>query len=157
MKDFVWRISNSVVERKLLVDADACPVKQEISELTELYDIRSIFVASYRHLSDRQTGEWIYVDPDPEAVDLYIASHVSKGDIVITWDMGLAAMLTNRHVYVLTPSGKVIKDEDIPTILYGRYLGKKERAQGKRTRGPKPFTDKDREEFSKALSKLLTI
>lgn len=145
-----------MVERKLLVDADACPVKHEISEITEKHGIRSIFVASYRHLSDRQTGEWIYVDPDPEAVDLYIASHVANEDIVVTWDMGLAAMLTHRHVYVLTPSGKIIKDEDIPTILHGRYLGKKERAQGKRTKGPKPFTDKDREAFSRQLSNLLT-
>ena len=146
-----------MIERKLLVDADACPVKEEISEITNLYGIKSIFVASYRHISNRRTGEWIFVDPDPEAVDLYIASHVSNGDIVVTWDMGLAAMLTHRQVYVLTPSGTIIKDEDIPTILYGRYLGKKERAQGKRTKGPKPFTDKNREEFSKALSNLLAL
>jgi len=140
----------------LLVDADACPVKKEISEITDTYRVRTIFVASYINATDKYPGEWIYVDPDPEAADLYIASHVSNNDIVVTWDMGLAAMLTHRNVFVITPSGKIIKDEDIPLILYNRYLGKKERAEGHRTKGPKPFTDNDRVNFSKALSHLLS-
>ncbi|MGV3488782.1 MAG: DUF188 domain-containing protein, partial [Tuberibacillus sp.] len=74
----------------------------------------------------------------------------------VTWDMGLAAMLTRRQVVVITPSGKIIRDEDIPIILYNRYLGKKERAEGHRTKGPKPFTDIDRSHFSRALSNLLS-
>ncbi|GGE47067.1 UPF0178 protein YqxD [Pullulanibacillus camelliae] len=139
----------------LYVDADACPVKDEISKVAHAYNIDVIYVASYNHLSSNNKGHWIMVDPDREAADLYIVNHVKAGDIVVTWDMGLAGLLTNRRVYVITPNGKVIEEEQMPEILHFRYLAKMERMAHKHTKGPKPFTDVDRHYFVEGLTALI--
>lgn len=142
-------------ERRVLVDSDACPVKHEIAEITDSLGVQALFVASYLQYSERQEGSWVYVDPDREAADLYIANHVRSMDIVVTWDMGLAGLLTNRKVIVITPSGDLIKDEDIPRVLYTRHLARKERAAGNRTKGPRAYTTADRERFCRVLYNLL--
>lgn len=144
-----------MIKKRVFVDADSCPVKKDIYELTERHRIPVIYVASYRHMTDHYPGEWVYVDPDPDAADFYIVSHAAANDIVITSDMGLSALLTAKAVLVLTPTGIIVNDKDIPLILYNRYIGKKERAEGHRTKGPKPFTEKDRRLFRRVLSDLL--
>jgi len=151
--------SRQVAERDdsnfLYVDADACPVKDEISKVAHAYNINVIYVASYNHLSDNNKGDWIIVDPDREATDLYIVNHVKSGNIVVTWDMGLAGLLTNRRVDVITPHGDVIEDEQIPEILHLRHLAKMERMANKHTKGPKPFTNEDRHRFTRGLTALI--
>jgi len=139
----------------LYVDADACPVKDEISKVAHAYNINVIYVASYNHLSNNNTGDWIIVDPDREATDLYIFNHAKAGDIVVTWDMGLAGLLTNRKIYVITPNGNVIEDEKVPEILHFRYLAKMERVANKHIKGPKPFTNEDRHQFTRGLGALI--
>ncbi|GGH85004.1 uncharacterized protein YaiI (UPF0178 family) [Pullulanibacillus pueri] len=139
----------------LFVDADACPVKDEISEVASAYNIEVTYVASYNHYSNQKKGHWIMVDPDREAADLYIVNHVRTGDVVVTWDMGLAGLLTNRGVYVLTPNGKEIVEEDMAEILHFRYLAKIERMAHRHTKGPRPFTNEDRSAFKKALKRLI--
>lgn len=139
------------------MDADACPVKDEILELSSHYDVESIFVASYVHHSTRYRGEWIFVDPDREAADLYIVNHVNRGDLVITQDMGLAGLLTQRGVYVLSNRGKTIDEGNIATLLDQRYASKKMREQGKRTKGPKAMTSEDKQSFTKALEEWVLL
>lgn len=133
------------------MDADACPVKEEILEVTEAYQIETIFVASYQHHSTRLSGNWVYVDPDREAADLYIVNHVNKGDMVVTQDMGLAGLLTQRGVYVLTSRGKPIHEGNILSLLDQRYVSKKLRDQGHRTKGPKALTKEDKSLFKEGL------
>ncbi|MFC7393317.1 YaiI/YqxD family protein [Scopulibacillus cellulosilyticus] len=142
-------------ERRLFVDADACPVKKEISQLSTHFPISLVFVASYSHFSIERTQEWVFVDPDKEAADLYIVNNVKEGDIVVTQDMGLAGLLTHKQVYVLTPHGNTIREKDMPNILNKRYLSYKQLAQGNRIKGPKPFTRQDRDNFYNALEELL--
>jgi uncharacterized protein len=72
------------------VDADACPVKEEIASFAESFHIKSLFVASYAHLANQP---WVYVDPDKESADLYIMNHVKNNDAVITQDIGLASLV----------------------------------------------------------------
>ena len=140
---------------KIMVDADACPVKQEIAQLGEEFDILVTFVASYAHYSTEHGSNWIYVDAEKEAADIYIANHISKGDIVITQDMGLASILTHKGVYVMTARGKVLKEEDMPAILHRRYLSYKQMSSGNRVKGPKAFTEQDRAMFYDILKKRL--
>lgn len=88
------------------VDADACPVKDEILHCASLHEIEVCFVASYKNMMNNPEGKWVYVDADKEAADLYIVNSVKKGDIVVTADIGLAGTLLPKNVYVLSPREK---------------------------------------------------
>jgi hypothetical protein len=115
------------------------------------FDIPTTYVASYQHYSTQSKGNWIYVDPDREAADLYIVNHVRSGDLVVTQDMGLAGLLTQKEISVLTPRGKKINEENIMGLLDQRYLSKKWREKGHHTKGPKAMTSEDKARFKKAL------
>ncbi|WEG14245.1 DUF188 domain-containing protein [Pullulanibacillus sp. KACC 23026] len=115
------------------------------------YRIQVLFVASYQHHSTKVSGQWVYVDPDREAADLYIVNHVSTGDLVVTQDMGLAGLLTQRGVYILTPRGKSIHEGNISSLLDQRYISKKLREKGHRTKGPKAMSSEDKAVFKNAL------
>jgi uncharacterized protein YaiI (UPF0178 family) len=143
--------------RVIYVDADACPVKEEIVLLADTYRFCAIFVASYAHVSTKNIGgEWIYVDMEKEAVDLYIVNHASNGDIVVTQDIGLASLLLKRQVIVLSPRGKQYLEKDMDETLYIRYLSSKERRAGKYGKGPRAFAESDRHKFVKTLKKILS-
>lgn len=143
-------------EIELFVDADACPVKDEIIQVSKDFPISLTFVASYAHYGKNNDNRWVYVDSTKEAADMYIVNHVKKGDIVITQDMGLASLLTSKDVYVITPHGKTIVEENMTQILHQRYLSYKQIHAGKKVKGPKPFTGEDRQRFAHTLSELLS-
>lgn len=136
---------------KILVDADACPVKKEIDDLCRKYAIEVVYVASYAHYSRDNSSEWVYVDANKEEADLYIVNHVTKGDIVVTQDMGLASLLTHKGVYVITNRGKKLEEEKMSQILHDRYLSYKQLHAGERIKGPRSLTDEDRLRFSRTL------
>lgn len=145
----------------LFVDADACPVpiKEEIMTVQKaLVNSEIIFVASYAHMSTTfQDAKWVMVDSEREEADLYIHRHVTKGDIAITQDYGLASLLLPKGVFILSPRGKRYTEENISTLLHTRYLASKSRRAGKHTKGPRKFTDQDREQFRKEFIKILSI
>jgi uncharacterized protein YaiI (UPF0178 family) len=142
----------------VFVDADACPIKSEIFSLASQYNVPSVFISSYNHFSPLQQMKWVYVDAEKEAVDLYILNHAASGDVVVTQDIGLASMLVNRGVHVISPRGKVYKEEEMENALHHRYLHAKMRRQGVYPKGMKQFSDRDRrlfrQNFEKILSKL---
>ncbi|AEH47188.1 hypothetical protein BCV53_16935 [Parageobacillus thermoglucosidasius] len=140
----------------VFVDADACPIKDEIFSLACKYNIPSVFVSSYNHFSPLQKMEWVYVDTEKEAVDLYILNHAAKGDVVVTQDIGLASMLVSRGVYVISPRGKVYEDGGMDDLLYFRYLEAKQRRQGVYRKGMKRFSDQDRRAFLQNFEKILS-
>ncbi|MCL1630405.1 DUF188 domain-containing protein [Sporolactobacillus sp. CPB3-1] len=139
----------------LFVDADACPVKNEILSITQAFGVEPVFVASYAAYSANQEGTWIFVDQEKEAADLYIANHAQASDLVITQDIGLAGLLTKRQVWVLTVRGLLIDERNVAMLLERRYRAYQALNAGKKVRGPKPFTNRDRKYFSEALTKLL--
>lgn len=99
---------------------------------------------------------WVFVDSVKEAADLYIMNHVSKGDICITQDIGLASTLLSKGVYVVSPRGILFEESEIETALELRLLLAKARRRGGYGKGPKPFSEKDRENFMKELTRLLS-
>ena len=100
--------------------------------------------------------KWAYVDSIKEAADLYIMNYISKGDIAITQDIGLASTLLAKGVYVLSPRGILFEEKEIETALELRHLSAKARRRGIYGKGPKPFSEKDRENFKQELTKLLS-
>jgi uncharacterized protein len=149
----------SYTQRKfsIFVDADACPVKQEILQLANTYGVPVIFVASYAHVQNKvDGGEWKYVDMSREAVDLYIMNHVKVHDVAVTQDAGLASILVKQGVYTLSPRGKYFNEEDMDTILFFRYVSAKERRAGYHSKGPKPFNEVERQRFITVMDKILS-
>jgi uncharacterized protein len=140
----------------VFVDADACPIKIEIFSLAAKYNIPSVFISSYNHFSPLQQMKWVYVDTEKEAVDLYIFNHAARGDVVVTQDVGLASMLVSRGVHVISPRGKVYKEEEMANALYHRYFHAKLRRQGVYPKGMKQFSDQDRRRFRQNFEKILS-
>ncbi len=139
------------------MDADSCPVKEEIVEITLDFGIDVVFVASYNHVPNEPLGGvWHFVDSDKEAADLFIMNHVNANDVVVTQDIGLASTLLSKKVHVLNPRGIPYEEKDIESALHMRYLSAKARRQGKYGKGPKPFTSEDRIQFQKNFIKILS-
>ncbi|HEX6922532.1 MAG TPA: YaiI/YqxD family protein [Bacillales bacterium] len=141
----------------IYVDADACPVKEEILAVGNLYPVDIFFIASYAHVSNHGDERWIYVDSESEAVDLYIVNHAKAGDLVVTQDHGLASLLSGRGVYVLSPRGTVFSEEEMDHTLFKRFLSAKQRRAGGRVKGPRKMSDRDRERFRESLKRILSI
>ncbi|WP_338421055.1 YaiI/YqxD family protein [Mesobacillus harenae] len=152
------RITTSKLENPtVFVDADSCPVKDEIVELTSKYSMEPVFVASYAHVkNDTGREKWIFVDTGKEAADLYIMNAAHRGDVAVTQDIGLASTLLAKGVYVLSPRGILFEEADIQTALDIRYLSAKARRQGMYGKGPKAFTQEDRQRFVTNLTKILS-
>lgn len=130
---------------------------KEIVEIAEQYSIPTVFVASYAHMKSDLGGlNWVFVDSEKEAVDLYVMNHVAKNDFAVTQDIGLASTLLAKGVYVISPRGILFEEKEIQTALDLRYLNAKARRQGVYGKGPKAFTLKDREKFTKGLDMLLS-
>ncbi|MCF6137954.1 YaiI/YqxD family protein [Pseudalkalibacillus berkeleyi] len=145
--------------RIVLVDADACPnqIKKAILEISNFYEYKVFFIASYSHATDQyRNAEWILVDAEPESVDMYIVNQSIKGNVVITQDHGLASLLVSKGVYVISPRGKHYSEEEMPSLLQSRYYSSKLRRSGHRTKGPPPFTEEDAERFSNSFNQLFS-
>lgn len=141
---------------KIIVDADACPVKSEIAEVAARYDTEVIMVASIdHHIPPRQGIQVVQVDRSAQSVDLHIANRVRPGDIVVTQDFGLAAIGLAKKAIVMSNRGQIYTDRTIDFLLASRHESAKQRRGGKRGKGPRSFTEEDRRRFSRALTKVL--
>lgn len=141
---------------KILVDADACPVKGEIIDLGREHNIEVLLVASVNHsLTDCPGCRVIVVDDYPEAADLALISRAEPGDVVVTSDHGLVALALGKKCRALSPRGKVYRPEEVDNLLASRYLARRMRRGGARIKGPPAFKPKDRERFIDSLSFLL--
>ena len=141
----------------IYVDADACPVKTEVQQVCEPYDVDIKFVAAYTNKTDRYPDvSWIWGEPGRDSADFYIMNHVKKGDIVITEDLGLTAGCLAKSAYVITSRGKEIKDSEIDLFLEQRHLHAKARRSGRYEKGPQKIKMADKSAFIKTLKKILS-
>jgi len=142
---------------RIFVDADACPVKKEIIAAASEYGVETVFVASYAHRLN-ESGEGVtlvQVDPSDQSADMYIANRIRSGDVLVTGDYGLAALALAKGAQALSNSGLWYTSDNIDHMLDRRHAHMKLRRRGKYGKGPKPFTDKDRNDFLQSLTKLL--
>ncbi|MDQ0159414.1 YaiI/YqxD family protein [Alkalibacillus salilacus] len=142
----------------ILIDADACPVTHETIEEALKHHIPVIMVKSFAHFSpnDQQPGvDAIYVDSESEAADYKIIQNVQKGDLVVTQDYGLASLVLGKGAHAIHHKGMVYTDDNIDGLLQSRYLNALARQSGERSKGPKAFSNENREHFTSSLQKLL--
>lgn len=143
---------------KIFIDADACPVQNEVIDLAKQYDIKVVIVKSFSHFSHEELPDFVetvYVDKGAEMADMKIMQLTSKGDIVVTQDYGLAALCMGKGCTVLHHNGFEYTTDNIDRLLTMRHAGQMARKAGHRTKGPKAFTHEDREKFKKLLERIL--
>ncbi|MDR4945429.1 YaiI/YqxD family protein [Neobacillus cucumis] len=143
---------------KVYVDADACPVKDIIISEGRNANIPVILVTSFSHFSnvEQPSGvETIYVDSGADAADYRIMKLAEMGDIIVTQDYGLASLGLAKRCIVLHHKGFSYTNENIDQLLQTRYLSAMARKSGKRTKGPKPLTEEDREQFRRLFKQVI--
>jgi uncharacterized protein len=132
----------------IFVDADACPMKEEVYRVARRYDLRVTLVAGSRmRIPDNDMINLEIVGQNPDAADDWIVEHVEADDIVITADIPLAARCIAKGASVIGPSGKPFTDDNIGSALATRNLLTDLRECGEITGGPPPLGKKDRSRF----------
>ena len=145
---------------KLWIDADAAPreVKEICFRASERLKLATILVANqrlqlppgYAHLSA------VRVDGGPDVADSYIAEHAVAGDVAITADIPLAALLVPNGVVVLDPRGDEYTVDSIGERLSVRNFMDGLRSTGVETGGPAGYGAREKQAFANALDRALT-
>ncbi|WP_088069055.1 YaiI/YqxD family protein [Gottfriedia luciferensis] len=141
---------------KILIDADGCPVVNETIKIATEFNINVILLCDTAHIMQREGAETIVISQGADAVDFALVNRVSKGDIIITQDYGLAAMVLSKQAYVLNQNGFQYTNENIDSLLHTRYVSKKIRNAGGRVKGPKKRQKEDNLNFENCLRNLLS-
>lgn len=140
---------------RILVDADAAPksVLAICREAARKFSLPVITVANFNH---RITSpQHIMVGDTPQAVDMEIIKLTRKGDVVVTQDWGLAALVLGKGAAALSPAGYIFHPSTIDFLLEERAIKAKYRRRGGRTKGPAKRTPADDRHFSHSLNRLL--
>ncbi len=145
----------------LLIDADACPVKQEIYRVAERHLLKGtalkVFVVSNSPIAVPRDAmiERVVVAAGMDEADNWIAARAQRGDIVVTADVPLASRCVKAGAAVIAPNGKPFTEDSIGAALATRNLMDSLRSAGETTGGPKPFAPRDRSAFLSALDQAL--
>ena len=141
---------------EIFVDADGCPVKEEVYRVARRYGLHVTLVANSRmHVPDGDWVESILVDDGFDAADDWIVEHAGEKDIVITTDIPLAARCLENGSRALGPKGRVFTQASIGDALADRELRSQLREHGTTTGGPAPFGKRDRSRFLQRLDDLV--
>jgi uncharacterized protein len=143
----------------LFIDADACPVTRDALAIARTRGVPVVLVANATQNLSRYTGrpgvEAVQVSGGRDAADFVIVEQLAQGDVVVTQDIGLAAMVLGRGARAMSPRGRLFSTTTIDMELAVRHAEQRHRRSGGRTRGPSPFEEEDRERFVAVLKSLL--
>ncbi|MDR3461390.1 MAG: YaiI/YqxD family protein [Beijerinckiaceae bacterium] len=136
----------------IFVDADACPVKDEVYKVAERYRVKVFVVANAPVMVPRVAAiERVVVAEGPDVADDWIAARAGPGSVVITSDIPLASRCIKTGGAVIAPNGRAFTEQSIGAALATRNLMDHLRSSGEITGGPKPFAPRDRSAFLSAL------
>jgi len=140
---------------RILVDADACPVKEIIVRLAKQRRIPVTMLIDTSHQLDDGYSEIITVDKQADSVDFALMGLLAREDVVVTQDFGLAAMVLGKGARAVNQNGLVFTDDNIDRLLMERHISATVRRGGGRTKGPAKRTKEDNERFETAFLKVL--
>lgn len=145
---------------KLWIDADAAPreVKEVCFRASERLGLETVLVANQRVQLPAGYASLtaIRVDGGPDVADLYIAEHAEAGDVAVTADIPLAALLVPKRVVVIDPRGEEYTPESIGERLSVRNFMDGLRSSGVETGGHAPYGSREKQAFANALDRALT-
>lgn len=140
---------------QILVDADACPAKQIIVRLAKQQNIPIIMLIDTSHELNDGYSRVITVDKQADSVDYALMGLLTREDIVVTQDYGLAAMVLGKGAKAVNQNGLIFTNDNIDKLLMERHIGQKVRRSGGRTKGPNKRTKDDDERFEAVFERLL--
>jgi uncharacterized protein len=140
---------------KILVDADACPVKNIIVKIAKEFNLPVFMFIDTSHVIDDGYSKVFTVDKARDSADFAIVCKLEYGDIVITQDYGLAAMVLPKALGVINQNGFTYTKDNIDRLLFERHLSQETRRSGGRTKGPRKRTTEDDEKFENCFRRML--
>lgn len=153
---------------KIIIDADACPVTSEVLRVARKNKLPVAIVGNSTQNLNRHVrrddptkecdGFWVETIPvsiGMDSADFVIIEILSAKDIVVTQDIGLAAMVLGKSAFAIGVRGREYLPATIDMDMEMRHIEKKIRRQGGRTKGPAPFSGEDREYFISSLERLV--
>ena len=142
---------------KIYVDADACPVTRIVERLAEKYEIPCVLLCDTNHILSSDYSEVVIVGAGADAVDFKLISLLSKGDICVSQDYGVAAMALGKGCYAIHQSGKWYTNENIDQMLMERHLAKKARRSTKKhqMKGSAKRTLEDDKRFEESFERMI--
>ena len=142
---------------KIYVDADACPVTRIVEKLAKKYEIPCVLLCDTNHVLSSDYSEVVIVGAGVDAVDFKLISLLSKGDICVSQDYGVAAMALGKGCYAIHQSGRWYTNENIDQMLMERHLAKEARRSSKKNhlKGPSKRTSEDDRRFEGSFERLI--
>ncbi len=141
---------------KIYIDADACPVKNEVYRVAERYELDVILVSNtWMNIPKSSRIRLQVVDGKFDAADDWIVDHAQTDDIVITADIPLASRCLDKDARALGPKGREFTKNNIGDIMATREIMSHMRDLGTMTGGPAPFQKKDRSRFLQSLDQMI--
>lgn len=136
---------------QILVDADACPVKEIIVRIARQKNIPVTLFSDTSHLLGDGYSTVVIVGKEKDGADIALVNAAQKGDIVVTQDYGVAAMALGKGAKALNQNGLIYSGQNMDRLLFERHIAQKVRRGGGRLKGPLKRTREDDEKFEKAL------
>ena len=141
---------------RIFIDADACPVKDEVYRVAERYGLKTFVVSnSFMQIPRSALIERVVVDAGPDVADDWISDNIAPGDVAVTNDIPLADRVLKAGGHALAHNGQPFTADSIGTAIAGRALMEQLRSTGEITGGPKPFERADRSRFLQALDQII--
>lgn len=141
---------------RIFVDADACPVKDEVYRVAARHGLAVSVVANgFIRVPQDPLIERVAAGAAPDAADDWIAARAGATDIVITADVPLASRCVKAGAQVIAPTGKPFTEDSIGMAVAVRNLMHDLRSAGEVTGGPRPFSPRDRSTFLSALDQAI--
>lgn len=142
---------------KILIDTDGCPVVKQATQIAKENNIEIVIFCDTSHIINSDYAQIITVSKGADSVDFALVNEVKSGDIVVTQDYGLAAMVLSKGGKAITQNGMIISDSNLGLLLTTRYESKKARMSGAHLKGPKKRTAQNDETFVKSFKSLLCV
>jgi uncharacterized protein len=146
--------------RTVYIDADACPVTRDALAISRRRGIPVVIAGNdsqnFSRYACRPGVETLQVGVGRDSADFAIVEQLQPGDVVVTQDLGLAAMVLGRGAAAISPRGRVHTSATIDMEMAVRHAEQVHRRAGGRTRGPSAMDEEDRERFSHAFERLLS-
>ena len=140
----------------IYIDADACPVKDEVYKVAARYGLKTFVVSNaFIQIPKSPLIERMIVDAGPDIADDWIAERAVAGDIVVTNDIPLAGRVLENDAAAIAPNGRPFTRDSIGSALAQRAIMEHIRSTGEITGGPRPFAAADRSRFLQALDEAI--
>ncbi len=139
---------------KILVDADACPVKNIIEKVAKQFNIDVIMFIDTSHILESNYSKIVQVGQGQDAADFAIINATKKGDIVVSGDYGVASLALGKGAYAINFNGMYYTSNNIDRLLFERHISKKQRRAGRKSSHIKKRSNDMDVSFENALLKL---